>query len=44
MEHQELAKMASLPRQRPSSITEGNFKLEQRVREADSNIDEALIC
>ncbi len=43
MEHEELDEMASLLGQRPSSITEGNFKLEQRVREADSNIDEALI-
>ncbi len=43
MECQELDEMASLLGQRPSSITEGNFKLEQRVREADSNIDEALI-
>lgn len=43
IERQELDEMGALLGQRPSSITEGNFKLEQRIREADNNIDEALI-
>ena len=43
MERQELDEMAAILGQRPSSIIEGNFKLEQRIREADEDIDEALI-
>ena len=43
MERQELDEMAKILGQRPSSTTEGNFKLEQRIREADESIDEALI-